>query len=280
MATAKTALVTGATGFIGRHLTQHLTQSGWQVRAYQGDICDIERYPDAVDVVFHLAAVPMRAAQTLAPAELYRVNVGGTLAVLNYCAQHNATCLLASSAAVYGASPTQTPVTEDFPRQPLHAYGTSKLMAEVICEQQANALGLKVAALRIFNVYGPGQDEAYLIPALIQHAKQQTLLTLRTPNAYRDFIAIADVVTAFERVSTQLDAGFTALNVSSGIAAQVQDVVTLVGEVVGQAIPIEIADQTKSIAEASYMIGDNMRLQQYGWAPQFTLVQGLKTCAA
>jgi nucleoside-diphosphate-sugar epimerase len=177
---AQRALVTGGGGFIGHHLTRRLVREGYKVRVLdnfatgrrerlqdmdvelvEGDLRSYERAHTAVrgvDFVFHLAALPSVPRSMQDPLTTNSVNVDGTLNVLLASRDEGVQrVVFASSSSVYGANPA-LPKREDQQPIPMSPYGVSKLAAEHYCRAFNGVYGLETVGLRLFNVFGPGQD--------------------------------------------------------------------------------------------------------------------------
>lgn len=216
-------MVTGGSGFIGRHLIKLLVEEGYDVANVDHDpslqeqdsqegtryyACDI-RDNDKVEEVFldyrpqaliHLAA-QTRVAQSVAdPVGDAQANIIGTIRLMEACVRHKVErVLFASTAAVYG--PVQElPIPVAHPVQPMSAYGASKLAAEYYIAMFARQHGFGHMLFRLANVYGPGQSndsEAGVITVFVQR-----LLNQQSPIVYgdglqtRDFIYVGDVAYA------------------------------------------------------------------------------------
>ncbi|MFV2039426.1 MAG: NAD-dependent epimerase/dehydratase family protein, partial [Acidimicrobiales bacterium] len=211
------ALITGAGGFVGRHLDAHLRSCGDQVtgtdRATGGaDILDpaaISRVVQAAhpEVIYHLAGQADVAASWSDPAGTLRSNAEGTLNVLAAAAEAGVDRVIAvTSAEVYGpVSAQDLPITEHMPLNPASPYAASKAAAEMISIQWANK-GLGVIRARAFNHLGPGQSERFVASAIasrILRAQAGGLRSIQVGNlgARRDFTDVRDVVRAYRRLA-------------------------------------------------------------------------------
>jgi UDP-glucose 4-epimerase len=153
---------------------------------------------ERIDTCIHLAARVSVPYSLENPVEVIDVNVNGTLEVLEACAKNAVkNFVFASSAAVYG-NPIRLPLTEEHPSQPISPYGASKVAGEALVSSYRHSRGIQNAiSLRIFNVYGSGQNPAYagVISGFSQRLSQsQDLLIYGDGNQTRDFIHISDVV--------------------------------------------------------------------------------------
>src|ERR687888_1582883 len=227
------ALVTGGGGFIGHHLVRRLLTDGYQVRVLdnfatgrrerlegldvevvEGDLRSYERAHTAVrgtEIVFHLGALPSVPRSVQDPLTTSAVNVEGTLNVL--LAARDAQVrrvVFASSSSVYGANPA-LPKREDHQPLPVSPYGVSKLAAEHYCRSFTTVYGLETVSLRLFNVFGPGQDPlsqyAAVVPRFINALKEgRPPLVFGDGLQTRDFTYVEDVVNAFVAAAESADA--------------------------------------------------------------------------
>ncbi len=211
------ALVTGAGGFVGRHLVAHLVGCGDEVietdRATGGpDVIDAAAMAALVadagpEVVFHLAGQADVAASWRDPVATLRANAEGTLAVLSACAGAGVgRVVVVTSAEVYGkVDAAAMPLGEDRPLDPVSPYAASKAAAEMVCVAWANQ-GLGVVRARAFNHLGPGQSEAFVAPAIaarLVRARRDGLDHISVGNleARRDFTDVRDVVRAYRSLA-------------------------------------------------------------------------------
>lgn len=255
-------LVTGASGYLGKHLCYRLAEDGWDVRGLsrspkpdclpmvewvQGDICDAEVTQWAaqhVCCIFHLAGLPLGLC-TQYPEQALSVNVLGTFHILNAAQRQEVEkFILASSGQVYGGGlpipnkETQSPI----PNSP---YAASKLSAEAWCIMAAQAYALPVTILRLFNVYGPALDgsprptvESIFLQRLMQGKKPQILDHVQSG---RDFIYIDDVLMAF-LLALVSPAHPSPLNIGSGVLTTFKELARIAAQVLGCNISPEIIE--------------------------------------
>ncbi|MFX1482777.1 MAG: NAD-dependent epimerase/dehydratase family protein [Promethearchaeota archaeon] len=237
-------VVTGAAGFIGSHLVDRLLEQGYRVvgidsmrtgsiqnlenameyenfELFEEDVCDSslkEKINEQVGLIFHLAAISSVKLSIEDPWIVKRVNVDGTINMLDFAVEKGARRFVyASSAAVYG-DPTKLPATEDTPVYPLSPYAASKLSAEMYCLAYGETYGVPPTILRYFNVYGPRQEHSEysgVIPIFINQALRDIPITVDGDGEQtRSFIHVEDVVTATLLAGQSAETEFHTLNVS------------------------------------------------------------------
>jgi GDP-4-dehydro-6-deoxy-D-mannose reductase len=272
------ALVTGGTGFIGKSLCASLRAKGQTVmtlRSADGDVASAEtwnRLPPA-RVVFHLAGrsfVPDSWAQG---PDFVHTNVCGTEHALAYCRGHGARIVLAS-AYVYGI-PQRLPIRESDPVSPNNPYALTKHLSEQMCEFAAQYQGVVATALRIFNVFGPGQRPEFLIPKVIQQVRSGHEVRLFDLAPRRDYVYLSDVVDAFVRAG-EVTMGFNVLNVGSGTSLSVAEIVDKIQAVAGTQLPVA-SDSAERRHEIPDVVADISLAQQVlGWRPRLSFEGGIK----
>lgn len=211
-------LVTGGAGFIGSHLANALLAKGHAVtvlddlstghrhnlppraRLVVGDIQDaplVERLMAAADGCFHLAAIASVQRSVEDWAGTHRVNLTGTINILDAARARRVPVVYASSAAIYGDQ-VQFPIRETAPRAPTTAYGADKLGCELHAAV-AGGFGVPTAGLRFFNVYGPRQDPRSPYSGVIsifadRLSRGLPITIFGDGNQVRDFVHVSDVV--------------------------------------------------------------------------------------
>lgn len=274
-------LVTGAQGFVGRHL---LAQLGDRARPVEVDVTDAKAVAREVAAapraVVHLAALSSVGSSWEDAGETWRVNVVGTVNVLEAARTQAPECrvLVASTGDVYGRA-QRVPSSEDDPLQPLSPYAASKAAAEVACEQ-ARRVGVDVVVSRGFQQEGPGRDERFAVgswAAQIARAEEAGGGTVRVGDlsAKRDIVDVRDVCRAYELLLDPSVAAGT-YNVAGGRAVEMREVLELL---VGLAeAPIEVEPDPARIrpADLPVVCGDASRLRDAtGWEPMIPLEQTL-----
>lgn len=218
-------LLTGSSGFIGVRVATALRSRSVRPAVLPGDVREMSACREPTDVVVHLAGVTRSEQFRKAPAHGYDVNVVGTQAVLNYCRRVRARLVFASTSGVYGRASAGARLTESSPVEPLSPYAMSKRLAERLCEQAAVDGDVPSTVLRLFNVYGPGQHESFLVPHVIQCLQEGRPVALRMPSALRDFVYVDDVAEALCAAAELVHDGFRIFNIGAGHATTVLDMV-------------------------------------------------------
>jgi GDP-4-dehydro-6-deoxy-D-mannose reductase len=277
-------LVTGGTGFIGRALVRKLKEQGRKLvvlGSADGDIADertLKRFArNAPGHVFHLAGRTFVPESWKDPAGFYRTNVLGTLNVLELCRRSGAS-LTFVSAYVYG-TPDRLPVKETAEPRPNNPYGHSKAVAENLCRYYADTFNLKVGIARVFNVYGSGQDERFVIPTVLRQLRTSPEIRIKDSRPRRDYIHVDDVVEALAKIGERRPS-WAIFNVASGTSHSVGDIIALLQKAVGVSKPvIELHEERPN--EIPDVVGDNSRAAaDLGWRPQVSMEEGIRRLAA
>ena len=269
-------LVTGASGFVGRHLVQALEARGHVVRAHssrQGDIASCALPVEGVSHVFHLAAKTFVPESWTNPQAFYGVNVMGTLNVLEHC-RKNRTPLTLISSYVYG-EPKKLPVTEDHPLAAHNPYAHSKILAEDLGRFYEQHYGLRLVIVRPFNLYGPGQTTPFLIPSIVEQALDPATPAIRLADLRprRDYLYVDDAVAML--VATVNDKVKGIYNLGSGESTTVAEVAELVRQAARTQKPIVTTDQRRP-AEVMDVRADITRAEaELGWRPSTSLADGI-----
>lgn len=278
---AARVLVTGSSGFLGRHLTTALAKHDFDVVAPDRRALDVTRPIEGdlgVEHVFHLAAEVGVPESWKNPARVLTTNAGGTLNVLDYCRRTNASFTYVSG-YLYGI-PRTLPIPESADIQPNNPYAFSKHMAEQTCMFYAREFGTAVTILRPFNIYGPGQGEGYVVGRILAqvlapdvHAIDVMDLTPR-----RDYIFVDDVVEAI--LATRRLAGLHIFNVGSGESHTVEEVLQIIMRATSSTKPVT-SQNVQRRNEIPDVVADITAIRDaVAWQPRTSLESGLKKTIA
>lgn len=273
-------LITGASGFIGQHLIKHLEKQGYSdIRAIHGrkdlDLTQPEacqKLPDG-DICIHLAGAGNPTDFDRDADMAWQSNVTGTLNLLQAIQNKGYQRFIFASTYVYGR-PDYIPVDEEHSVRPPHPYPRSKYMGEQLLEEFTRRSSLSGIALRIFNVYGPGQTAHMLIPTIV-HQLGGDQIQLRDAVPKRDFVHVQDVVRAFEKSIHAEIEGFQRFNIASGESISVADLVRKIQELAHDQTPINYSHKPRP-NEVNDVVGNiELAKQVLHWEPQISLHQGL-----
>src|SRR5512143_1306632 len=294
-------LITGAAGFLGSALANHLAREGHQVRGLddlstgdpqalapdvhftRGDVSDRPKLwtlLQEVDVVYHLAARVSVPESILYPRDYNAVNVGGTVALMEAMRDVGVRrVVLASSGAVYGDQGEQ-PLCESATPAPRSPYAVSKLASEFYMRTIGTLWGIETLSLRIFNAYGPGQHLPASHPPVVPYFLRQSLrggtLVVHGDGAQtRDYVYVDDVVSAMVAASTAPNVSGLVINVGSGTETSIKDLVKSVLEVTGGKPEVLYNSQTSG--GVSRMAADpRLARERLNFSPSIKLEDGLR----
>jgi len=241
-------LVTGATGFIGRHLINALLKEGanvsiicrknteldQNVNAYTGDLTNLDFVHKVVkeilpQKIFHLAALvnPSRNMDLL--EEILKVNFYGTVNLLTSLKKIDYDSFVFSSTAeVYGDN--DIPFQENMPLKPLSPYSLSKSSAEMFCNMLSKSYGYPIKTLRLSLAYGPGQKADRFIPQLVTTLLKNKQFMMTKGEQKRDFIYVEDVIKALIKTSLNRKAKGETINICSGKQYPIKEIANKVSD--------------------------------------------------
>jgi nucleoside-diphosphate-sugar epimerase len=274
----KNILITGATGFIGQRLVIALKNAGHKVLELKdGDIADpstLKQFDSVtIDFVFHLAGRTFVPDSWSNPADFQRVNVTGTINVLELCRQRKIP-LTYVSAYLYGI-PKKLPISEADDIAPNNPYALSKFMAEAVCKFYAEYYSVPITIIRPFNIYGPGQKPHFLIPEIIAQVLANKPIKLKDLNPKRDYLYVDDLIVALMLTMNASEGGHS-YNIGYGSSLSVAEIVSAIQSVAGTSLPV-ISENAPRDNEIPDVYADiNRAKDELGWRPKHTFEQGIR----
>jgi GDP-4-dehydro-6-deoxy-D-mannose reductase len=291
-------LVTGANGFVGKHLCAHLRDRGETVSEAHGPVAGVvapslevtnpakvrETVEEArPEIVIHLAGLSSVAKSHRDPARTFAVNTLGAVHLLAALrdAAPKARVLLIGSAEMYGPVPPGTRAAEDSPLRPLSPYAASKVAAEVAGLQFHRATKLEVVAVRPFNHIGTGQAPHFVVPsfarqlAAIREGAAAPVLRTGDLTPIRDFSHVCDVVEAYALLARRGVPG-EAYNVCSGEGRTIGSLLDEMLLLSGIEARVEADPERLRPAELPSLVGDPGKLRRLGWAPSRSVGDALR----
>jgi NAD dependent epimerase/dehydratase len=302
----QTILVTGADGFIGSHLTEHLLGQGYQVRALAlynsfndwgwldtiapsdrlmvetGDVRDpafCQRLCEGIDTVFHLAALIAIPYSYKAPYSYVDTNIQGTLNMVQAAMDQRVSRFIhTSTSEVYGTA-QYVPIDEKHPLQPQSPYSASKIGADAMAMSYFNAFDFPVTVARPFNTYGPRQSARAVIPTIIsQIADGATEIKLGDTSPTRDFNYVTDTCRGFVALAECDAAVGETVNIGSNYEISVQDTLDLIKEIMKSDVSF-VQDGQRLRPDKSEVFRlwcDNSKIEELtGFQPEVNIRQGL-----
>ena len=293
------ALVTGADGFVGRLLVEHLEASGdevWSATGSHGsggprrravELTDRRDAHDLLawarfDAVYHLAAVAFGPDATADIGRALDVTVRGTAYLLEAAAEASAppTFLVPSSGEVYGAAGDE-PISERQPIAPLNPYGATKAAQETIALAYHRSERVPVAVTRSFNHIGPGQRPSFVVAsfasqlAAIDPAEGKGTIQVGNLSAVRDFTDVRDVVRAYRLIVAGGHVG-EPINVASGRGVTIRALLDELIEISGLDVAVSVERERLRPVDVPVVIGSPERLRELtGWTPRYRLRETL-----
>jgi GDP-4-dehydro-6-deoxy-D-mannose reductase len=290
-------LITGAAGFAGRHLVEHLIALGHDPigvgrspdAPFEGEYLTLELRDGAAvrdafrgarpDWIVHLAAEASVPRSWAEPAETLRNNLETTLSVLE--ATGDAAVLVAGSGEIYGP-PQALPVTEAHELRPQNPYAVSKAAADLLGSFHADAHGTRVIRTRAFNHFGPGQTDLYVVAAFARQIAEaeragETTVTVKTGDLEprRDFTDVRDVVRAYALLLERAEPG--AYNICSGVSRSAASILAALA----QESPLEVRHETDPARLRKHEVMDirgshDKLTEAAGWQPEVPFEQTIR----
>lgn len=272
-------LITGFNGFIGKHLianlskTEHsITNSDMFSRFDITESTQWESIPN-VDCVIHLAGKSFVPDSWNNPSEFIQANFQGVINALEYCRKNKALLVFLSS-YLYGDPPV-IPTPEISPLVVTNPYAFSKSVSEDVCRFYAEKLNTRVVVLRVFNVYGPGQSDNFLIPTILRQMKNNSTILLKDTEPKRDYVYVKDVVNAISKSINYTDE-FGIFNIGSGRSYSVVELVDTIMDIKGEYYNVKSLNERRK-GEIMDTIADISQAKiKLNWQPLWGIHEGLQ----
>ena len=305
----KKILITGASGFIGSHLTEKLVNLGYFVKVIvpynvenswgwldyldskikknleviSGDICDqdlINKSVKDIDVVFHLAALISIPYSYISPRSYVSVNITGTLNLLEAAKTHSVELIVnTSTSEVYGSS-QYSPIDELHPLNAQSPYAASKIAADQLCLSYNKSFNLPVTIIRPFNTFGPRQSLRAAIPTMItQVIINEKEINLGNLISRRDFSYVDDTVMGFVSCLSNKKCIGEVINLGSGYDFSMQEVLLIIEDILNKKLKVKI-DHNRirpEKSEVNHLLSNNTKAKKLlNWEPQFKGKKGFE----
>lgn len=296
----KTVLITGAKGFLGRHLAREMSARGWVVAGLGHGI-----WPDAEakgyglrhwlngeisagnletvcataglpDVVMHLAGGSSVGASIDSPLEDFERTCATTARLLAWLRRRSAGSRLVavSSAAVYGERHA-APIPETATPAPASPYGLHKRIMEDLCLQYARDYGIRCVVLRFFSLYGPELRKQLLWDTCARlQAGKSLLLFDGTGAEQRDWLHVSDAARWMAELAARDTPPALVVNGGTGTGTDIRAIVTVLRDAWGSGAAVDFTGRTRS-GDPRYLVADTVASRTLGLSPRISLRDGL-----
>ena len=293
--THKQAVVTGAYGFLGRHVAKVFSENGFSVTGLghgtwirsewqqwglsEWHPCNItmeslNTYVQQPDVVIHCAGSGSVGYSLTHPLQDYERTVSTTITMLEFLRLHSSKTLFVypSSAAVYGIA-EKLPIAESAPLNPISPYGVHKKIAEEICQSYAHHFSIPVAIARFFSLYGPPLRKQ-LLWDVCKKIENDELYFYGTGKEIRDWLYVTDAAKLLLTLSYNASMSAPIINGGTGIGTPVSEIINRIINTMDRPGIPHFSQQPKSGDPQGY-IADIQKSSSYNWIPEISLETGI-----
>ena len=289
-------LVTGGSGFIGSYIVKHLIENRHHVKIIdlkepiiknkniefvkKSILGNITHEIKGCDAVFHFAALLGVDNSDKKPLETMKINLEGSVNVFKSSIDAGVKRMIySSSSEVYG-EPRELPIKEDSVKGPVSTYGVSKLAAEIYAKAYNQEAGTDIKIVRFFNVYGPGQENNWVVPIFLNKAlKNEPITVFGNGNQTRCFTYFEDVSEGVLKVFEKGQKG-EAYNIGNNQPTTILELAQIAKEMTkskSEIIKLGFGRDTRlKEREIEYRIPDISKMKALGWKPNTMIKEGVK----
>jgi UDP-glucose 4-epimerase len=279
-------LVTGANGFIGKHLCKRLNADNsfnivdGKSGSYRKllDVTNFGQLASAcrnVDTVVHLAGKTSIKGSLGDPYKSYYINYIGALNLLEASRLRDVKRLINVSTFVYG-QPYEVPINEKHRIVPHSPYTKSKLLAEMICQYYSSDFGIDVVTLRPFQIYGPGARPDSFIPSAIRQIARKGEVFLNGKSVSRDFLFVDDFVVLIIAILNSFPNGYNVYNVGFGKSHTLEKIAKILADLMNKRIKVNYEEAYSSRSRTNVRADITKVSEAFRWKPRVTIEEGLK----
>ena len=298
----KNVLITGGAGFIGANFVYKFLDLGYEVNLLEKQEVNLWRLEAArkkirlhyldlknsnkleslitylkPQIILHFAALGTYPRKQQELKEIIETNLLGTINLVNACSKIKFKCFInTGSSSEYGME--ERPMKENDLLEPNNLYGITKAAATMYCQNTARKLGLPIATVRPFAVYGYFEERERLIPTIIKSCLTNTELKLSSLNSVRDFIFIEDVIDAYLTIIENIqEIKGEIFNLGTGIQTTIDDVVNLIKKITQSNMKPQYGQIKPAQYEPKSWVADISKIKNIlNWRPKYNLEEGLK----
>lgn len=269
-------LLTGSKGFVGSYTVKKLIKKDIKFIEFDKDITVFDNFNEyknyGISRVLHIAGKTVVPESWEVPAKYYYNNTYGTLNILEFCRERKIP-LTYVSAYIYGI-PDKIPITEKTKPNPNNPYAHSKHMAEQLCEFYSSVFDMTVTITRLFNVYGKGQSENFIIPFIVNQVLHTDIIAVKDLKPKRDYVYIDDVVNALISTFTY-NKKFSVFNVASGKTHSVKEIIDISQNIAGTNKEIRCENVVRKNEIDNIEVDISHTIKELDWYPTTNIKQGL-----
>jgi nucleoside-diphosphate-sugar epimerase len=269
-------LITGTTGFIGKHLVKKIPNYNIVVNHNKKNI-DLRIRKEVLkikkaDIVIHLAG-KIPSEKNYSKNIFFEHNVLGTLNILEYCIKNKVKKMIFVSSYLYGV-PKKNPINEKQQVKPHNIYAKSKVLCEELCKMYAEKYKIQIIILRPFNIYGNLQKDNSLISNIIKSIKNNNRITIINKNNKRDYLFIDDLIDAIIKL-IDYKCEFEIFNIGSGKSYSFENVIQIFEKKTKKKI-IRKYEISKKNSIPKIQADISKIKKEINWNPKYSLVEGIE----